>query len=144
MPQQSGIQPLPDRCRLVQLQPRSDDRGSLVAIEAATGLPFEIQRVYYIFGTPPGAERGFHAHLDLVQWAICISGACTIAVDSGSGRTEVRLDSPEQALEIGPMVWREMRDFTPDAVLVVIASKPHDPDDYIRDHDEFLRLAHGG
>lgn len=116
----------------MQLAIRGDERGSLIAVEAATGLPFDIGRVYHIFGTKSGVSRGFHAHANPTQWAICVSGACTMALDNSSERTEVRLDTPDKALEIGPMVWCEMHAFTPDAVLVVIASKAYDPTDYIR------------
>jgi dTDP-4-dehydrorhamnose 3,5-epimerase len=123
------------------LEVRGDERGSLIAVEAATGVPFDIARVYYIFGTKSGVERGFHAHRQLTQWAICVSGACTLTLDDGSGRTDVRLDAPERAVEIGPMVWREMRDFTPDAVLVVLASAPYDESDYIRDYEQFTEMV---
>lgn len=144
MPKERGTQPVLDRCRLLHLAVSSDERGSLVAVESGTGLPFEIRRVYYIFGAKPGVARGHHAHVELTQWAICVSGACSITLDSGRQCTEVRLDHPNEALEIGPMIWREMRDFTPDAVLLVIASEEFDEADYIRDYGAFLRLAHRG
>ena len=128
-------------CQILTLPVRSDERGSLVALEAGAPLPFELKRAYYIFGTPAGAERGFHAHRALIQWAMCLAGACTITVDDGSERADVRLDTPGKALEIGAMVWHEMRDFTPDAVLLLVADAPYDECDYVRDYDEFLRLA---
>ena len=139
-----GSRVILEGCRFVPLSVKGDERGSLVAIEEATGLPFDIGRVYYIFGTKPDVTRGLHAHTDLRQWAICVSGACTMVLDNGRDRERVRLNAPDEALEIGPMIWREMYDFTPDAVLVVIASKPYDPADYIRDYEQFLRLAGGG
>ena len=119
----------------------ADDRGSLVALEGDRNLPFAIARVYYLFGGAAGAERGFHAHRELQQWAVCVSGACTIVVDDGSERREVRMDSPDKGLLIGNMLWREMRDFAPGAVLMVLASMPYDEADYIRDYDEFLAAA---
>jgi dTDP-4-dehydrorhamnose 3,5-epimerase-like enzyme len=132
---------LPAGCKVIGLAVRGDERGSLIALEEATGVPFNIARVYYIFGTKSGVVRGLHAHRSLIQWAICVAGACTLVVDDGSVRTEVRLGAPNAALEIGPMIWREMRDFTPDAVLLVLASAPYDDADYIRDYVQFIELV---
>ena len=139
-----GSRVILEGCRLVPLSVKGDERGSLIAIEEATGLPFAMSRVYYIFGTKPGVTRGLHAHQDLVQWAISVSGACTMVLDNGHERGQARLDSPDKALEIGPMVWHEMCDFTPDSVLLVIASKPYDPADYISDYQHFLGLVGRG
>ena len=126
-----------DNCALHRLDSIIDARGGLVALEAGRQVPFAIERVYYLFGTTEGAERGFHAHKALHQLAICVAGACTIIVDNGTDRREVRLDSPDKALFIGEMLWREMRDFSPDAVLMVLASAHYDESDYIRDYEAF-------
>lgn len=128
-------------CRILTLPVRGDDRGSLISLEAATGVPFDIRRVYYIFGTGSGVVRGMHAHKRLRQWAVCVAGACTITLDDGQNRSDILLDRPDRALEIGPMIWREMRDFTADAVLLVLASEPFEEADYIRDYEEFLGLV---
>lgn len=104
-------------------------------------MPFDIARVYYIFGTAEGVERGFHAHRDLTQWAICVRGACTMILDDGRERAEVLLDRPDRALEIGSMIWREMRDFSADAVLLVLASERYNEADYIRDYATFKGLV---
>ncbi len=125
-------------CRLVDLAVKGDERGSLIAIEGGKECPFEIARVYYLFETQAGVARGFHAHRDLVQWAICVAGTCVVVLDNGERRAEVELSSPRQALEIGSNIWRELKDFSPDAVLLVLASKIYDELDYIRDYDEFL------
>lgn len=132
---------LPANCRLHDLAVRGDPRGSLIALEADRDVPFAIARVYYIFGTQAGVARGFHAHEDLTQWAICVSGSCTMRIDDGTTRADVVLDRPDRALQIGSMVWREMHDFSPDAVLLVLASAPYDPSDYLRDYDQFLAKA---
>lgn len=134
-------QSVPANCRTIELAVRGDERGSLIALEAATGVPFAIERVYYIFGTREGVVRGLHAHRRLTQWAVCVAGACTIDLDDGRTQQSVPLDRPDLALEIGPMVWREMRDFEPGTVLMVLADAPYDEADYIRDHAEFERLA---
>jgi dTDP-4-dehydrorhamnose 3,5-epimerase len=135
--------PLFSHCALHELQVKGDDRGGLIALEPQSGLPFDIARVYYIFDTRPDVSRGFHAHRQLRQWAICVSGACTILLDDGEARKDVRLDRPNLALEIGPAVWHVMRDFSPDCVLLLLADAPYDESDYIRDYEEFLAWARG-
>jgi len=132
---------LPEGCRLISLSVRGDERGSLIPLERATGVPFDIARVYFIYGTQPGVSRGFHAHRQLRQLAICIAGSCTMVLDDGRKRTELRLDRPDAALEIGPMIWHEMHDFSPDCVIVVAADAPYSEGDYIRDYAEFAELA---
>ena len=132
---------LPRGCRELELDVRGDERGSLIALEAATGVPFAIERVYYIFGTGEGVVRGLHAHRDLTQWAVCVAGACTLTLDDGTTRSDIRLDRPDRGIEIGPMIWREMRDFTAGAVLLVLANREYDRDDYIRDYGRFLELV---
>lgn len=128
--------------RLIQwinLPPLGDERGSLVALEAAKTIPFDIQRVYYLFDTKPGVSRGFHAHKKLQQVAVCVTGQCRMVLDDGRTREEVWLDSPIKGLLIGNLVWREMHDFSPDCVLLVLASEHYDETDYIRNYDDFLR-----
>ncbi len=116
-----------------------DERGSLVALEAGNTVPFDIKRVYYIFGTEKNVARGFHAHHNLQQVAICVTGKCRMILDDGNTREEVWLDSPTKGLLIGDLVWREMHDFSEDCVLLVLASEYYDENDYIRDYDKFLR-----
>ncbi len=134
-------QQLPVGCRLVPLIVRGDDRGSLIPLEQSTGVPFPIARVYFIYGTKPGVSRGFHAHRALKQLAVSIAGSCTMVLDDGRNRFEVRLDSPEKGIEIGPMIWREMHDFSPDCVVAVLADAAYDEADYIRDYATFTELA---
>jgi RimJ/RimL family protein N-acetyltransferase/dTDP-4-dehydrorhamnose 3,5-epimerase-like enzyme len=114
-----------------------DERGSLVALEGAKTVPFEIKRVYYIFGTQPGVARGFHAHRNLRQVAVCVTGKCRMVLDDGDKREEAWLDSPTKGLVIGDMVWREMHDFSSDCVLLVLASEHYDETDYIRSYEDF-------
>lgn len=118
---------------------RGDERGSLVAIEGGKNIPFEIKRVYYIFGTGDDVARGFHAHKSLQQVAVCVSGKCRMVLDNGRIREDAWLDSPSKGLLIGDMVWREMHDFSPDCVLMVFASEYYDEGDYVRDYDSFLK-----
>ena len=126
----------------IQFVPKGDERGQLIALEALSEqVPFEVKRVYYIFDTTPGTVRGNHAHKNLKQVLICVSGACTIACELPDGtKTEYRLDWPNRGLLIEGSVWRQMRDFSKDAVLMVLASEHYDEADYIRDYDVFRNL----
>ena len=112
-----------------------------MAFERPAEIPFDVQRVYFIYTSEPGAERGFHAHRRLRKMAVCTTGSCVITVDDGRVREDVRLSEPDQALVVDTMVWIEVRDISPDCVLLMLASTPYDETDYIRDYDEFVREA---
>lgn len=114
-----------------------DARGQLISLEGNRNVPFAIARTYYIFGTAAGVSRGFHAHHTLRQLAICINGACTMLLDNGREKGEIRLDSPNLGVMIEPMVWHEMSAFTDDCVLLVLADQAYDEADYIRDYGVF-------
>ena len=116
-----------------------DERGSLIALEGNKSVPFDIKRVYYIFGTKEGVSRGFHAHRNLKQVAVCVTGSCEFVLDNGKQKEKVILDSATKGLLIEGLIWREIYDFSPDCVLMVLASEYYDELDYIRDYDEFLR-----
>jgi dTDP-4-dehydrorhamnose 3,5-epimerase-like enzyme len=128
-------------CRLLPLTVRGDARGRLVAIEGERDLPFAIARVYYVYGTTTGVDRGLHAHHKLRQLAVAVTGSCTMLLDDGKARFPVRLDDPGVGLTLPPMVWHVMSDFSPDCVLMVLADAVYDEADYIRDYDEFLAAA---
>jgi dTDP-4-dehydrorhamnose 3,5-epimerase-like enzyme len=119
-----------------------DERGSLVALEGNNTVPFDIKRVYYIFCTQTGVSRGFHAHRNLKQVAVCVTGKCRMIMDNGIERVETWLDSPTKGLLINDLVWREMHDFSDDCVLLVLASEHYDEVDYIRDYACFLKAIH--
>lgn len=125
-------------------QPHGDDRGQLVALEEHKDIPFHVRRVYYMYDTADGVRRGYHAHRKLEQILVCIHGSCWVLLDDGVERKEVPLERPYEGLYIGPGMWREMHDFSPDAVLMVLASEYYDESDYIRDYDEFLTTKDGG
>ncbi|MCK9337374.1 MAG: FdtA/QdtA family cupin domain-containing protein [Arcobacteraceae bacterium] len=129
---------------LLDFKTLGDERGSLIAIEEGYNTPFEIKRVYYIFDTKEGIERGFHAHINLKQIAIAVKGSCTFVLDNGMKKDEMKLTNPNQGLLIEGLIWREMKDFSPDCVLVVIASEHYDEGDYIRDYDRFLEEVENG
>ncbi|MCI6066037.1 FdtA/QdtA family cupin domain-containing protein [bacterium] len=122
-------------------QQHGDERGMLVALEEFKDIPFEIKRVYYMYDTKPDIHRGFHAHKKLEQILICIHGTCKILLDNGSEKKVVSLEKPYEGLYISNDMWREMYDFSPDAVLLVLASDVYCEDDYIRDYEEFLKFV---
>lgn len=108
--------------KIIEFPPLGDERGLLVALEVNKTIPFDIKRVYYLFGTKEGVSRGFHAHKALKQVAVCITGKCRILLDTGKEKAEVWLDSSNRGITIDSMVWHEMHDFSPDCVLLVLAS----------------------
>ena len=121
-------------------KPHGDDRGQLVALEEIKDIPFTIKRVYYMYDTVSGVIRGKHAHKSLQQILICIHGSCKVRLDNGTESEVVPLEKPYEGLYISNIVWREMYDFSEDAVLLVLASELYDESDYIRDYDEFLKF----
>lgn len=130
--------------KLIDFKTLGDERGSLIAIEQGYNAPFEIKRVYYIFDTKEGVERGFHAHINLKQMCIAVKGSCKFVLDDGEKREEIKLNNPNQGLFIEGLIWREMKDFSLDCVLVVLASEHYDESDYIRVYDKFLEKATNG
>jgi len=130
--------------KTISFKPLGDERGSLVALESNKNVPFDIKRVYYIFDTKEGVSRGFHAHRNLKQAAVCVTGSCRFVLDNGKQREEVMLNKSTIGLLIDDLTWREMYDFSPDCVLMVLASEYYDESDYIRDYQEFLQVVNHG
>ena len=125
----------------VNLVSHGDSRGQLVAIEEYDEIPFKIKRVYYIYDTNSDVTRGCHAHRTLKQLLVCVSGNCKIRLDDGKESQIVLLDKPNEGILICDTIWREMFDFSKDAVLLVLASDIYDEKDYIRDYQEFLKYV---
>lgn len=123
---------------LINFKSLGDERGDLIALEGNSEIPFDIKRVYYIFGTEAGVARGFHAHKELVQVAVCISGSCRVLMDNGQEKMSVLLDAPKTGLLINVMQWHEMYDFSSDCVLLVLASDKYNESDYIRNYEHFI------
>lgn len=127
--------------KLIDFKILGDERGSLIALEENHNIPFDIKRVYYIFGTKQGVRRGYHAHKDLKQLAICMNGNCTFLLDNGIHKEHITLNSPTKGLLIEGLIWREMYNFSPDCVLMVLADAYYDEQDYIRDYNQFLKTV---
>ena len=130
--------------KLLDLSGIQDERGLLVSIEANNTVPFEIKRIYYLTDLKQSHPRGFHAHKNLKQLAVCLKGSCRFVLDDGVHREEFHLASPKQGLFIDDMYWREMDAFSSDCVILVLASEHYDESDYIRDYDDFKRRAKNG
>lgn len=118
-----------------------DERGQLVALEEFKDFPFSVKRVYYMYDTAFDAIRGKHAHKNLQQILICVNGCCKVLLDNGTEKEIVILDKPNEGIYIANNIWREMFDFSADAVLLVLASELYDESDYIRDYDQFLQYV---
>lgn len=113
---------------LINLKTFCDPRGNLTVIEKV--IPFEIKRIFYIYGVD-SSERGKHRHHTTIQAAVCIRGACTIWNNNGERQDTFRLDSPDKCLILEPRDWHKMYEFTPDAILMVLASEYYNHADYI-------------
>ena len=118
-----------------------DARGSLTVAELDGRLPFPVRRLYLVHGVPAGGVRGKHAHRTLEQLLIGLHGSCRVLADDGDCRQEYLLDAPSRGLYIPPMIWSVQFEFSQDAVLLVLASGPYNPTDYIHDYAEFQELA---
>ena len=125
-------------------QQHGDERGMLVALEELKDIPFEIKRVYFMYDTKSDVHRGFHAHKTLEQILICIHGSCKVLLDNGKDRKIVSLEKPYEGLYISNDMWREMFDFSEDAVLMVLAYDFYNEEDYIRDYQQFKEIVMKG
>lgn len=128
-------------CRLIDLPKISDPRGNLTFIEGERHIPFPIRRVYYLYDVPGGAERGGHAHRALHQLIIAMSGSFDIMLDDGRKKQRFHLNRSYYGLYVGPMIWREMDNFSSGAVCLVLASNLYDESDYYRDYEDFRKAS---
>lgn len=134
-----------DRVRVLELPRGGDERGKLVIIEGEKDIPFKIQRAFYIFGTKNDAVRGRHANRNSEFVLVNVAGRSRVRVMDGKGNeTAFCLNRPYTGLYLPSMVWKEMYDFSEDSVLLVLANTRYDPDEYIRDYDEFVKIVCGG
>ncbi|OUU53818.1 MAG: hypothetical protein CBC12_02185 [Candidatus Puniceispirillum sp. TMED52] len=132
--------PLSD-CRLIDLPKMTDARGNLTFVESDNHIPFDIRRVYYLYDVPGGADRGEHAHRNLHQFIISMSGSFDVTLSDGHGTKTFHLNRSYYGLYVCPMMWRYLDNFSSGAVCLVLASLTYSEADYIRDKSEFLRLV---
>ena len=126
-------------CKTINLPKISDPRGNLTPIESFIDVPFQIERVYYLYDVPGGSDRGGHAHRELEQLIVAISGSFDVTLDDGFNREKFQLNRPYFGLMITPMIWREIDNFSSASVCMVIASRRFEESDYFRNYDEFKR-----
>lgn len=126
---------------LIKLRDISDEYGHLTPIEAGGDIPFQIKRVYYISKVQEAVRRGFHSHKKLHQLLICVNGSVKVEVKTPMEKEVYHLNDQTIGLYIGPMIWREMYEFSPGSVLLVLASEHYDETDYIRDYEDYIEKA---
>ncbi len=129
-----------DLCQMVDLPKIHDPRGNLTFIESGAHVPFAIERVYYLYDVPGGSERGGHAHKQLQQFIVAMSGSFDVVLDDGKDKKRVHLNRSYNGLYVCPMIWRELDNFSSGAVCMVLASTKYEESDYFRDYSEFMRV----
>jgi dTDP-4-dehydrorhamnose 3,5-epimerase-like enzyme len=134
--------PLQD-CRIIDLPKITDVRGNLTFIEGMRHVPFPIERVYYLYDVPGGAERGGHAHKELHQLIVAMSGSFDVVLDDGREKKRYHLNRSYYGLYVCPMIWREIDNFSSGSVCMVLASNLYDEADYYRDYQDFQRSLQG-
>ena len=125
-------------CKIIELPKISDPRGNLTFIEGGEHIPFDIQRVYYLYDVPGGSARGGHAHKNLEQLIIAMSGSFDVVLDDGYEKKRFHLNRSYYGLYVNTMVWRELDNFSSGSVSMVLASNKYTEDDYLRNYEEFL------
>ena len=134
---------LVEKCMHLNFRVNSDDRGNMVVVEGGQAVPFEIKRLFYIYGTDPAAVRGQHANRKSDFAMVCVKGSCKVKITDGTNQAVVALDEPMKGVYIPKMLWKDMYDFSEDAVLLVMASTHYDSTEYIRDFDSYCEEMRG-
>lgn len=132
-----------DQYKILEFGDLGDERGKLVVVEGAMDIPFEIKRVFYIYGSDNQVIRGQHANRDSEFVLINVSGSSKVRVDNGFEEEIIELNRPRMGLYLPTMVWKDMYDFSEDSVLLVLANTHYDGNEYIRDYDEYLKEVGG-
>ena len=133
-----------NKAQMLEFVQKGDDRGHLVVVEGDIDIPFEIKRVFYIYGSDSDVIRGQHANRKTEFVLINVSGSSKVKVDDGRGNEIVyQLNRPHTGIYLPTMIWKDMYDFSEDSVLLCLASEHYDAEEYIRDYDEFVKIVRG-
>lgn len=124
-----------------ELKNYGDERGALIPFEIGNNAPFDVKRAFYIYDTKPGVERGCHANKNSEFLLVIISGSCKVKIDDGTNEEIVELNRPNQALYLDKMLWKEMYDFSYNAILLVLSNQLYDEKEYIRSYDKFKEVT---
>ncbi|MDO7171375.1 sugar 3,4-ketoisomerase [Mariniflexile sp. AS56] len=127
-------------CSVIDVSKVNNDAGNITVVENGHNIPFEVKRIYYLYDVPSGEARGGHAHYELEQFIIAASGSFDVILDDGVNKKRVSLNRPNLALHIVPGLWRELDNFSSGSICMVLASHKYEESDYIRDHNEFIKL----
>lgn len=128
-----------DHCKIIELPKITDPRGNLTFVEGGNHIPFEIKRVYYLYDVPGGAERGGHAHKELHQLIVAMSGSFDVVLDDSNRKRRFHLNRSYYGLYLCPMVWRELDNFSSGSVCMVLASNRYSEDDYYRNYRDYTK-----
>ena len=126
--------------KLLKFKDLGDERGKLVVVEGGMDIPFDIKRVFYIYGSDSTVVRGCHANIDSEFVLINVAGKSKVKITDGKNEDIVSLDKPMDGLYLPKMIWKEMYEFSPDSVLLVLANTHYNGKEYIRDYNEYLKL----
>lgn len=124
--------------KLQEFKVLGDHRGQLIALEANKQIPFDIKRVFYIYGTQEGVPRGNHSHYKTKQFLVAVNGSCKVTLDNGKSKKTFDLNKPNIGLFQDALIWGCMHDFSSDCVLMVLADAYYDANDYITDYEKFI------
>ena len=130
-----------EKCRMIEFPQKGDDRGHLVIVEGNQDIPFEIKRVFYIYGSDKDVIRGKHANYNTEFVLINVAGTSKVKVDDGTEQKIFSLDRPHTGIFLPRMVWKDMYDFSEDSVLLCLSSEHYDANEYIRDYDKYLTVV---
>ena len=131
-----------DDCHIINLNRHHHANGNLTAVNNGVELPFNIERTFYIYDVPGGAERGGHSHYTCHEFIVAISGSFDVTIDDGTNQRTYTMNRPYQGLLVVPGIWRTLQNFSSGSVCLALASHHFDEDDYVRDYDDFIQLKH--
>lgn len=134
---------LQEKCRVLHFADLGDERGRLVVIEGGSAIPFDIQRVFYIYESDSTVVRGQHANRESEFVLINVAGQSKVRITNGTEEFVIELNKPMMGVYIPKMIWKDMYDFSSDSVLLVLASTHYNGKEYIRDYDEYLEIVKG-